>query len=146
MIGKAGEGTFPPRKRPHTLEKCCSPAGGGHRSFKSGREISVHHPLVPLTSRYRRERARDYICDDTRMVRNISAVLLVKACMNTLGLLGGGVHDKNLLLVRLWKMAGGKSQWRITQRRGDVNRRVMMADGPRTLSGPSPAQVRTKHH
>lgn len=79
-----------PRKRPHTLEKCCSPAGGGHRSFKSGRKISVHHPLVPLTSRYGGERARDYTCDDTRMVRNSSAVLLVKACMNTLGLLGGG--------------------------------------------------------
>lgn len=36
----------------------------------------------------------------------------------------------------------GKSQMRITQRQGDVNRHIMIADGPRTLS-PSPSQPYT---
>lgn len=52
-----------------------------------------------------------------------------------------GCHDKTPLHTSV-EMARGKSQLRITQRQGDVNRHIMIADSPRTLS-PFPSQPYT---
>lgn len=52
-----------------------------------------------------------------------------------------GCHDKTPLHASV-EMARGKSQLRITQRQGDVNRHIMIADSPRTLS-PFPSQPYT---
>lgn len=71
------------------------------------------------------------------MVGHIFAFLLVRACTNTLVLFYGG-HDETPLRASV-ENGQGKSQMRITQRQGDVNRDIMIADGPRTLS-PFPSQ------
>lgn len=71
------------------------------------------------------------------MVRHIFAFLLVRVCTDTLVLfftvVVEGCHDKTPLHASV-EMARGKSQLRITQRQGDVNRHIMIADSPRTLS------------
>lgn len=71
------------------------------------------------------------------MVGHIFAFLLVRACTDTLVLFYGG-HDETPLRASV-ENGQGKSQMRITQRQGDVNRHIMIADSPRTLS-PFPSQ------
>lgn len=71
------------------------------------------------------------------MVGHIFAFLLARACTDTLVLFYGAMMKP--LFVHLRENGQGKSQMRITQRQGDVNRHIMIADGPRTLS-PFPSQ------
>ena len=74
------------------------------------------------------------------MVGHIFAFLLVRVCADTLGPFYGAMMKPPLRASA--ENGQGKSQMRITQRQGDVNRHIMIADGPRTLS-PSPSQPYT---
>lgn len=144
----------------------------GHRSFKSQRKITgvaLHHPLIPLTSTYgivylqhiQREWAEKGVERGWKRM-----IVYLKASREQIWMAEewhGWTHLGFLISEDLYGHFGlflwghgetplrasvdngqGKSQMRITQRQGDVNRPIMIADGHRTLSfslSALPAQV-----
>lgn len=102
----ADEGTSPLKVATHFGEVRLS-CGWGSSQLQELQENKRPSSSRPddLYIRYEREIERDYIRDDTGMVTNISAVLLVKGCMNTLVLLvvgGGRIKTSSWCICGKW--------------------------------------------